>query len=80
MDKLIKEVWEENLELPKYGMVTFTWGNVSAIDHSRGLMIIKPSGVPYEAMEEKHMVVVDMEGKIVQGSYRPSSDTIRISI
>lgn len=75
MDKLIREVLDANLDLPKYGMVTFTWGNVSAIDRSRGLMVIKPSGVPYDVMGEQHMVVVDLDGKVVQGDYRPSSDT-----
>lgn len=75
MDKLIREVLDANLDLPKYGMVTFTWGNVSAIDRSRGLMVIKPSGIPYDVMGEQHMVVVDLDGKVVQGDYRPSSDT-----
>lgn len=75
MEKLIREVLDANLDLPKYGMVTFTWGNVSAIDRSRGLVVIKPSGVPYEVMGEKHMVVVDLDGKVVQGDCRPSSDT-----
>lgn len=75
MDKLIREVLEANLDLPKYGMVTFTWGNVSAIDRSRGLIIIKPSGIPYDIMTEKHMVIVDLEGNVVQGDCRPSSDT-----
>jgi L-ribulose-5-phosphate 4-epimerase len=64
-----------NLDLPKHGMVTFTWGNVSAVDRARGLVVIKPSGVAYEEMTASHMVVVDMEGRTVQGTYRPSSDT-----
>ncbi|MBP2628081.1 MAG: L-ribulose-5-phosphate 4-epimerase [Firmicutes bacterium] len=75
MDKLIREVLDANLDLPKYGMVTFTWGNVSAIDRSRGLIVIKPSGIAYDIMEERHMVVVDLDGNVVQGDYRPSSDT-----
>jgi len=75
MDKIIREVWEANLDLPKYGLVTFTWGNVSAIDRTRGLVIIKPSGIAYEEMTEKHMVVVDLDGKVIQGDCRPSSDT-----
>lgn len=75
MKQLIKEVLEANLDLHKYKMVTFTWGNVSAIDRSRGLIVIKPSGVSYEVMEEKHMVVVDLDGQVVQGDYKPSSDT-----
>lgn len=75
MEQLIKEVLAANLELPRYGMVTFTWGNVSAIDRDRGLVAIKPSGVPYEIMTVQHIVVVDLEGQVVQGEYRPSSDT-----
>ncbi|TYF00020.1 L-ribulose-5-phosphate 4-epimerase [Escherichia coli] len=57
------------------GLVTFTWGNVSAIDRERGLVVIKPSGVAYETMKADDMVVVDMSGKVVEGAYRPSSDT-----
>lgn len=75
MEKLIREVLHANLELPKYGMVTFTWGNVSAIDRNLGLIVIKPSGIAYDIMEEKHMVVVDLKGNVVQGEYKPSSDT-----
>ena len=71
----IKSVLEANLDLPRYGMVTFTWGNVSAIDRERGLVVIKPSGVSYENMKAEHMVVVDLDGKVIQGNYRPSSDT-----
>jgi L-ribulose-5-phosphate 4-epimerase len=73
--KLIKQVLEANLDLPKYGMVTFTWGNVSAVDRARGLVVIKPSGVSYENMKEEDMVVVDLDGKTIQGNWRPSSDT-----
>lgn len=75
MKDWIQDVLAANLSLPKYGMVTFTWGNVSAIDRKRGLVAIKPSGVPYENMLPEHMVVVDMTGKVVQGTCRPSSDT-----
>jgi L-ribulose-5-phosphate 4-epimerase len=75
MSEWIQEVLAANLELPKHGMVTFTWGNVSAIDRERGLVVIKPSGVAYAEMTVDHMVVVDMEGRVVQGTFRPSSDT-----
>ena len=61
--------------LPKYGLVTFTWGNVSAIDRESGLFVIKPSGVDYEVMKPEDMVVVDLEGKVVEGRLNPSSDT-----
>ena len=61
--------------LPKYGLVTFTWGNVSAIDRQTGLVVIKPSGVPYETMTADDMVVVDLDGNIKDGRYKPSSDT-----
>jgi L-ribulose-5-phosphate 4-epimerase len=75
MNEWIHEVLEANLALPRHGMVTFTWGNVSAIDRERGLVVIKPSGVAYDIMRTEHMVVVDLDGRVVQGSYRPSSDT-----
>ena len=75
MQKLKQQVFEANMELPRYGLVTFTWGNVSAIDRERGLVVIKPSGVAYETMKAADMVVVDMSGKVVEGEYRPSSDT-----
>ena len=75
MTNWIKDVLEANLDLPKYGMVTFTWGNVSAVDRKRGLVVIKPSGVSYENMRAEDMVVVDLDGKTVQGNWRPSSDT-----
>lgn len=64
-----------NLALPRHGLVTFTWGNVSGIDRERGLVVIKPSGVSYEQMKAQDMVVLDMEGKVVEGKLRPSSDT-----
>ena len=76
MENLIKEVLEANLLLPKYGLVVFTWGNVSAVDRGRGLVVIKPSGVSYKIMDIEHMVVVDFDGKVVSGTYKPSSDTI----
>ncbi len=72
---LREEVLCANLDLPKHGLVTFTWGNVSGIDRERGLMVIKPSGVSYDAMKLGDMVVVDMQGKVQEGTLRPSSDT-----
>ncbi|GGD87422.1 L-ribulose-5-phosphate 4-epimerase [Paenibacillus nasutitermitis] len=75
LDDLKQAVWEANMELPKYGLVTFTWGNVSGIDRERGLVAIKPSGVPYEELTPEHIVIVDLEGKVVEGKLRPSSDT-----
>ena len=76
LDHLKEQVFQANLMLPKHGLVTFTWGNVSGIDREQGLMVIKPSGVAYEDMRAEDMVVVDMEtGKPVEGSLSPSSDT-----
>lgn len=75
LDKLKEEVLNANLLLPKYNLVTFTWGNVSGIDRKLGLIVIKPSGVEYDGMIADDMVVVDMEGKVVEGHYKPSSDT-----
>lgn len=75
LEQLKQEVFEANLQLPKHGMVTFTWGNVSGIDREQGLVVIKPSGVPYDAMKIEDLVVVDLEGRIVEGNLRPSSDT-----
>lgn len=75
LEQLKKQVLEANLLLPKYGLVTFTWGNVSGIDRESGLVVIKPSGVPYEGMTEENMVVVDLDGKRVEGKWKPSSDT-----
>ena len=75
LEQLKKQVLEANLLLPKYGLVTFTWGNVSGIDRESGLVVIKPSGVPYEGMTEEDMVVVDLDGKRVEGKWQPSSDT-----
>ncbi len=75
LEELKQQVLEANLLLPKHDLVTFTWGNVSAIDREKGLVVIKPSGVSYETMKASDMVVVDLEGKVVEGSLRPSSDT-----
>lgn len=76
LDKLKQEVLEANLLLPKYGLVTFTWGNVSAVDRESGIMIIKPSGVEYDDMTAEDMVAVSLEsGEVVEGRYKPSSDT-----
>lgn len=73
---LREEAWEANLQLPKLGLVLFTFGNVSAADRNRGVFAIKPSGVPYEKLRPEMMVVVDFEGKTVDGKHRPSSDTL----
>lgn len=75
LEQLKKEVWEANMLLPKYGLVTFTWGNVSGIDRESGLVVIKPSGVEYDEMKPEDMVVVDLDGKVVEGDLNPSSDT-----
>ena len=76
LEALKKAVWEANLMLPKYGLVTFTWGNVSAIDRTSGMVVIKPSGVEYDALCADDMVVVELaSGKVVEGRYKPSSDT-----
>ena len=75
LEQLKEIVCKANLELPKYGLVTFTWGNVSAIDRETGLVVIKPSGVEYDGMKPEDMVVVDLNGKVVEGKYKPSSDT-----
>lgn len=76
LEKLKEEVLKANLMLPEYGLVTFTWGNVSARDAETGLMVIKPSGVSYKEMTSDDMVIVDIKtGESVEGNYRPSSDT-----
>ena len=76
LEQLKKEVLEANLALPKYSLVTFTWGNVSAIDRESGVVIIKPSGVEYDGMTADDMVAVSLEtGEVVEGKYKPSSDT-----
>ncbi len=74
LESLKKEVLEANLELPRLGLVDFTWGNVSGKDAETGAIVIKPSGVPYETMKVEDMVVVDAEGRVVEGALRPSSD------
>lgn len=75
LDQLKKEVCQANLDLVRHGLVLFTWGNVSAIDREKGLVVIKPSGVSYDNMKAEDMVVVDLDGNVVEGQYKPSSDT-----
>lgn len=75
LEQLKKDVLEANLELVRRGLVTYTWGNVSAVDRSRSLVVIKPSGLDYSAMKAGDMVVVDMNGLVVEGKLKPSSDT-----
>jgi len=75
LEKLKKEVYDANMELQEKGMVIYTWGNVSGIDREKQLVVIKPSGVDYDTMKPEDMVVVDLEGNVVEGHYKPSSDT-----
>ena len=75
LEELKVQVWEANLELQKRGLVLYTWGNASGFDKESGLVVIKPSGVEYEKLEPKDMVVVDLAGNQVEGGLRPSSDT-----
>ena len=75
LEQLKKEVYEANMELPKRGLITYTWGNVSGIDRESGYFVIKPSGVDYDKLSPEDMVVVDLEGNVVEGKYKPSSDT-----
>ena len=75
LEELKKEVYEANMLLPKYDLVTFTWGNVSGVDREKKLFVIKPSGVEYEKLSPEDMVVVDFDGNRVEGRYNPSSDT-----
>lgn len=75
LEKLKEDVLQANLLLPKYNLVTFTWGNVSGIDRQSGLVVIKPSGIPYSEMTVEDMVVVDLDGRTVEGKWKPSSDT-----
>lgn len=75
LEELKKSVYEANMLLPKYGLVTFTWGNVSGIDRESGLFVIKPSGVEYDKLTPDDMVVMNLNGERVEGKYRPSSDT-----
>ena len=74
LKKLKAEVFKANLDLVKHGLVIFTWGNVSAIDRKTGLVVIKPSGVSYDVMTADDMVIVDLDGKVVDGKLKPSSD------
>ncbi len=76
LETLKQAVWQANLLLPQHHLVTFTWGNVSAVDRAQGLVVIKPGGVAYETMQPDDMVVVDLQsGNVVEGRYKPSSDT-----
>lgn len=74
LEELKKEVYEANMLLPKYGLVIFTWGNVSSIDKETGLVVIKPSGVEYDKLRVEDMVVTDLDGNVVEGNLKPSSD------
>lgn len=74
LEMLKQQVWEENLKLCTYGLITLTWGNVSGIHRESGLVVIKPSGIPYSQMKPEDMVVVDLQGKRVEGKWNPSSD------
>lgn len=75
LEELKRKVLKANLDLVKNGLVLYTWGNVSEMDRASGLLVIKPSGVSYDGMTEEDMVVVDLSGKVVEGKWRPSSDT-----
>jgi len=75
LEELKEQVYKANMDLPKYGLVTFTWGNVSGIDRDKGLFVIKPSGVSYEELRPEDLVVLDLDGNQVEGKYRPSTDT-----
>lgn len=74
LEQLKREVYKANMALPRSGLVLFTWGNVSGIDRTRGLVVIKPSGVPYETLQPEQMVVTDLDGTVIEGQLRPSSD------
>ena len=75
LEELKKRVYDANMLLPKYGLVTFTWGNVSEIDRASGLFAIKPSGVDYDKLTPDDMVIMDLDGNRIEGDYKPSSDT-----
>lgn len=75
LEELKQFVYEQNMELPRRGLITYTWGNVSGIDRNKGLVVIKPSGVPYDSLKPEDMVVMDLEGNQVEGRLNPSSDT-----
>ena len=76
LNELRKKVYEANMLLPKYNLVTFTWGNVSGIDRENGLVVIKPSGVDYDDLSPENMVIVDLKGRTVEGSLNPSTDML----
>ena len=75
LEQLKREVYEANMELPRRGLITYTWGNVSGRDAETGYFVIKPSGVDYDKLTPEDMVVVDLDGKVIEGKYKPSSDT-----
>jgi len=75
LEELKKEVFDANIELVKRGLVIYTWGNVSGIDRKKGYIVIKPSGIGYDVLKPEDMTVVDLEGKIIEGKFKPSSDT-----
>jgi L-ribulose-5-phosphate 4-epimerase len=75
LEELKQQVWQANLELERTGLIKLTWGNVSGIDRKKGLFVIKPSGVAYQDLRVEHMVVVDLEGQVAEGTLNPSSDT-----
>lgn len=74
-EKLKQQVWQANLDLQRYGLVVFTWGNVSGIDREAGIVAIKPSGVSYDELVPEQIVLLDLQGRVVEGDLRPSSDT-----
>lgn len=74
LEELKNKVYEANMELPKRGLITYTWGNVSGIDRKTGFFVIKPSGVSYDVLTPEDMVVMDLEGNKIEGKYKPSSD------
>ncbi len=76
LEDLKQEVYDANMLLPKYGLITFTWGNVSGIHRQKGMFVIKPSGVPYDELRAEDMVVMDLEGRKVEGKLNPSTDTL----
>ena len=75
LKELRKKVYEANMDLPKYGLVVFTWGNASELDRESGLFVIKPSGVDYDELSPDKLVICDLDGKVVEGELNPSSDT-----
>ena len=75
LEEIKQLVYEANMSLPRYGLVAFTWGNASAIDREKGLVVIKPGGMEYAKLKPEDMVVMDLEGRKVEGRYNPSSDT-----